>query len=123
MAYLARQPEGKFCLVEEVASQQKLPANFLSKIFQRLARRELLAPRRGPGGGYALAKAAHKISMAEVVSAMEELPPEGNQCFLAFRGCGAARHCAIHDAAAQANDILWQALRRTSLLHLERRDR
>lgn len=119
MVHLARRPEGGFCLVEEVARKQQLPANFLSKIFQGLARRGVLVPRRGPGGGYALASAARKMSLAEIVTSTEEASPQGRHCLLGFGGCSGNRRCSIHDAATRANNMLWRALRQTTLLDLE----
>src|SRR5690242_9418500 len=78
---LARQSAGHYALVEEVAAAAKLPKHFLAKIFQQLAHQGLLLSRRGPGGGYALAKAPESVSLLSILSALEQTPLS-NFCFL-----------------------------------------
>jgi Iron-dependent Transcriptional regulator len=37
--HLAQVPEGKFAMVKNIAEQEKIPAHFLAKILQQLARK------------------------------------------------------------------------------------
>ena len=82
MTYLAAHSKENFCLVEDVAQSEKLPRNFLSKIFQQLAHRGILISRRGPGGGYYLAKPAYQLHLLEIVEAVEEPRKDDKQCLL-----------------------------------------
>lgn len=70
MFYMARQPE-HVCSATEVAAAVGLAVPTTSKIMKLLARRGLLASRRGAGGGYILARQPERISVAQVIEAME----------------------------------------------------
>jgi Rrf2 family protein len=64
---LAREKDGKFVLVKDIARQEKIPAHFLAKILQRLARRGILASSKGPTGGFRLGMSAGDITLASLV--------------------------------------------------------
>jgi Rrf2 family protein len=57
--------------VRGIGERQAIPARYLEQIFQRLRRAGLVAGRRGPGGGYVLARSAASITLREVVEAVE----------------------------------------------------
>ena len=52
--HLAQVPEGKYAMVKNIAEQEDIPAHFLAKILQQLARKGLLRSSKGPTGGFAL---------------------------------------------------------------------
>lgn len=116
MAYLALQLNGHFSLVEEVAAAEKLPKDFLAKIFQRLAQRGLLLSRRGPGGGYALTKSADQVDLADVVKAIEGAGV--HECFVELQPCDAKNPCPVHEAVVEANALLQKALEQMTLADL-----
>lgn len=55
----------------EVGERQAIPARYLEQIFQKLRRAGLVTSKRGPGGGYQLARRPDAISLAEVVRAVQ----------------------------------------------------
>ncbi len=57
--------------VQTIGERQRIPHRFLEQIFQRLRKAELVAGKRGPGGGYVLTRSPEKISLREVVEAVE----------------------------------------------------
>jgi len=57
--------------VQTIGERQRIPHRFLEQIFQRLRKAELVVGRRGPGGGYVLTRSPEKISLREVVEAIE----------------------------------------------------
>lgn len=57
--------------IQEIGRRQGIPARYLEQIFQRLRRAGLVVSKRGPGGGYALARPADEISLADVVVAVQ----------------------------------------------------
>jgi Rrf2 family protein len=57
--------------VRVIGERQRIPTRYLEQIFQRLRRARLVAGKRGPGGGYRLARPAAEISLREVVEAVE----------------------------------------------------
>jgi Rrf2 family iron-sulfur cluster assembly transcriptional regulator len=57
--------------VQTIGERQRIPHRFLEQIFQRLRKAGLVAGRRGPGGGYVLVRSPEKISLCEVIEAIE----------------------------------------------------
>src|SRR3974390_1270997 len=49
--HLAQVQEGKYAMVKNIAEQEDIPAHFLAKILQQLARKGLLRSSKGPTGG------------------------------------------------------------------------
>jgi Rrf2 family transcriptional regulator, iron-sulfur cluster assembly transcription factor len=62
---------GPVCLAEIAASQQ-LSLAYLEQLFARLRRAGLVASARGPGGGYRLARDSDRISIADILAAVDE---------------------------------------------------
>ena len=72
--------DGRATQIKEIAERQGIPARFLEQIFQDLKRAGLVASRRGPRGGYQLARPATDIRLGDIVRALEgpiELAPKG----------------------------------------------
>lgn len=57
--------------VQAIGERQGIPARYLEQIFQRLRRAELVTGKRGPGGGYVLARPPAAITLRDVVEAVE----------------------------------------------------
>jgi Rrf2 family protein len=55
---------------KEIADRQKVPLRFLEQILQDLRKAGIIEARRGPRGGYALARPPAKITLAEVLDAV-----------------------------------------------------
>src|SRR5262245_4886186 len=72
MAHLASAaPEA--CTTQEIAETTKVPAAYLSKVLQSMRRAGLIHSRRGVGGGVKLARPPKKISLLDVINAVEPL--------------------------------------------------
>ncbi|HVP30402.1 MAG TPA: Rrf2 family transcriptional regulator [Myxococcota bacterium] len=57
--------------IRVIGERQAIPPRYLEQIFQRLRRAKLVRSKRGPGGGYSLARAPSEISLRDVVEAVE----------------------------------------------------
>jgi len=57
--------------IKDIAEREAIPARFLEQIFQDLKRAGLVGAKRGPRGGYHLARPAHEIRLGDVVRALE----------------------------------------------------
>ncbi len=71
LGFLVIQPEGQFVALAEIAEARDLPRAFLAKIFQKLARHDVLTSSRGRSKGYMLARSADSISVLDVIVAVE----------------------------------------------------
>lgn len=69
---LALQQPGNFTSLQSVAARQKISVSYLEHLFGRLRRNALVISTRGPGGGYALARPANSISIADIVQAVDQ---------------------------------------------------
>lgn len=63
--------EGRATQAKDIAERQGIPPRFLEQIFQDLKRAGIVASKRGPQGGYALAGDANEIRLGDVVRALE----------------------------------------------------
>ncbi len=62
---------GGMVTADQLAQAQSIPVNFLENILRDLRRSGLVESRRGQQGGYLLARPADKISIADVIRAVE----------------------------------------------------
>ena len=69
---LAYNGQGEPVQVRVIGERQGIPARYLEQIFQKLRRAGLVASKRGPGGGYTLARPASEITLRQVVEAVEK---------------------------------------------------
>jgi Rrf2 family protein len=100
--YLATK-EGGPATTEEVAERTRVPAAYLAKIFQGLARSGIVRSQRGVGGGVSLAKPADELTILEVVNAVEPIQ-RITTCPLGLAAHGARLgplHRRVDDALAQ----------------------
>lgn len=63
--------EGRPTQVKDIAERQSIPPRFLEQIFQDLKRAGIVGSKRGPQGGYSLARRASEIRLGDVVRALE----------------------------------------------------
>ena len=109
MAYLARRPGRSNAQGLQIARAERLPAPVLGKILQELARTGLLQSRRGPGGGFRLARRPELITLRDVVAAMDGLD-HFLECAVGLERCSDDAPCPLHDAykglRAQVMDYL-----------------
>jgi Rrf2 family protein len=72
MAELARlYGTGELAQIERLAQTEAVPANFLAQILMKLREHGLIVSRRGNHGGYTLARAPEKISLYDILMAVE----------------------------------------------------
>lgn len=71
LLFLAEERDGEPVQLGRIAETQRVPPKYLELIMLDLKRAGLLKSRRGPKGGYILARAPDQISFGDVVRAME----------------------------------------------------
>ncbi len=79
MVDLARRDQKTPVTLAEIAEGQKISFSYLEQVFASLRRAGVVRSVRGPGGGYALARPANEISIAEIIRATKQnagrIPP------------------------------------------------
>jgi len=68
---LAYNGQGDPIQIRVIGERQGIPARYLEQIFQRLRRAQLVQSKRGPGGGYTLARRPAEITLRDIVEAVE----------------------------------------------------
>lgn len=84
----------------DIAKRQGISLSYLEQLFAKLRRTGLVDSVRGPGGGYTLAMEPNKISVAEIIVAI-------NENIDATR-CGGEKNC--HGDEACLTHQLWEDL-------------
>ncbi len=59
------------CQIKDISRRQKISPRYLEQIFQDLKKGGLLNSRRGPQGGYTLAKEPEEVTVRDVIEAAE----------------------------------------------------
>ena len=111
----------------EIAEAENLPLGYLEHLVAGLRKAELVTSTRGAHGGYELARAPSKITMAEVVNALEgAVAPM--QCFtepatgrvLCNHELDGYDHCATRMLWTRVHGGVMRALEQTTLEELVR---
>lgn len=95
IVYLAAQPVDRVCLLSDIAAAVDVPPTFLAKIFQQFSKIGLVRSYRGTGGGFLLGRIPEKITLLEVVEAVEG-PIIPNRCVVGSGECARDASCTVH---------------------------
>ena len=101
-----------------VAERQKISLSYLEQLFGKLRRYGLVDSVRGPGGGYNLARPATGVSVADIITAVDE-PIDATQCG-GKENCQDDRRCMTHELWASLNDHIFAFLSSVTLEQLVR---
>ena len=71
VGYIAKNQGDGVVLSQNVSNQYDIPLEYLLKILQQLVRANVLRSKRGPRGGFSLAKPTRKITMLEIIEAVD----------------------------------------------------
>lgn len=71
VGYIAQQKNKKIVLSQDISKKYDIPLEYLLKILQQLVRANVLRSKRGPRGGFNLARPARKITMLQIIEAVD----------------------------------------------------
>jgi Rrf2 family protein len=98
-----------------MAEGTRVPADYLAKVLQSLARAGLVRSRRWPQGGYVLARPAEELSVFDVVEAVDPIR-RIRTCPLGLKDH--IRLCPLHKRMDQALGLVEKALRESTIAEL-----
>ncbi|MES9898968.1 MAG: Fe-S cluster assembly transcriptional regulator IscR [Sedimenticola sp.] len=113
------QGEGPITLAE-IAKRQGISLSYLEQLFSRLRKRTLVGSVRGPGGGYVLNRGSEEISIAEVISAVDE-KVDTTRCG-GDHNCQGNERCLTHDLWKDLSGQIYDYLDQISLNDLMERN-
>lgn len=116
--------------VRDLAELQGAPADYLAKIFTKLAKAKLVVATEGVRGGFKLARPADEITLLDIVNAIDgrkaifECRDIRGRCAL-FEGeppeWALDGHCSIHAAMLTAQKRMEEALAQQTILDIARK--
>ena len=110
-----RQNRGPVTLAA-ISEQQHISLSYLEQLFGKLRRAKLVSSVRGPGGGYNLAQGPQQITVADIVTAVDE-PLDATQCG-GKENCHDEKRCMTHDLWATLNEKMYDYLSSVTLADL-----
>jgi Rrf2 family iron-sulfur cluster assembly transcriptional regulator len=105
---LAMNAQGGPVPLASISARQKISLSYLEQLFGKLRRNGLVESVRGPGGGYNLGRPPDRLTVADIIVAVEE-PIDSRQCE-GRDNCLGDRRCMTHD--------LWENLNTTVVNYL-----
>ena len=102
--------------VKEIAERTRLPQPYLEQILLAVKGAGLVRSKRGVGGGYVLARPPSKITLAEIVAAVE-----GPQLPLADHPDHCEGHCILQEVWVCVSDETRRYLEQVTLAELVER--
>ena len=109
MLDLASQPAGVPIRQAQIQVRQDVPAAYLTKIVQALARADLVRTLPGAHGGVTLSAPAEAITLLQVIEAVEG-PMRLNRCVEAPGACPRDRFCPVHPVWVRLQSLVTREL-------------
>jgi len=107
-----RQANGPVTLAG-ISERQKISLSYLEQLFGKLRRHKIVASVRGPGGGYRLARGMNEVTVADIISAVDE-PLDATNCG-GRENCADEQRCMTHDLWTNLNKRMHEYLVSVSL--------
>lgn len=117
LAIAAQDGRGRPQGAGELARRLGLPANYTAKTLHALARAGVLASTRGKGGGFRLARPAHRIRLRDVVAPFDPIG-ETSVCLLGRPQCSDRAPCPAHERWKTAQAGVLEFFRGTTVADL-----
>jgi Rrf2 family transcriptional regulator, nitric oxide-sensitive transcriptional repressor len=97
----------------QIADATQIPPAYLSKVIQKMNRQDLVLSKRGSGGGVSLKKTPDKITVFEVVNAVDPI------CRIEECPLGRAAHkhklCPLHQRLDEAMGMVEKTFKNTKI--------
>jgi Rrf2 family protein len=125
MVHLAGLEPGQLAQVADIAQTNSISKKFLDHILTALRNAGLVYSKKGKGGGYALARAAHEIRVGAIVRALDgPLAPIPCASVTAFRPCDDCddlKSCTVRIIMVEARNAIASVLDHTTLAEMRAR--
>ena len=99
---------------QDLATRTHLALPTVAKLLKLLGKAQLVESTRGAHGGYRLGRPPARITVADIVSALEG-PIALTQCSIHLGGCGIESHCGVRANWRIINDAIRSALEAVTL--------
>ncbi len=114
LIYMATQPADTPVLNKDIAAKLNVPAPYLAKILQNLAKGSLLYSFRGRLGGFCLREDGTKMTLMDILL-LTEGPAFTQSCLLGLKKCSDETACPVHTRWIPVKEKIIGLLRETTL--------
>lgn len=114
LIYMATQPLDTPILNKDIAAKLNVPAPYLAKILQSLAKGNLLYSYRGRLGGFCLKEDGAKMTLMDILL-LTEGPAFTQSCLLGLKKCSDETACPVHFRWVPVKEKIIGLLKETSL--------
>ncbi len=119
MVVLAREHGHGPVLIGDLAEEEAIPKKFLENILLGLKHRGLVHSRKGPHGGYQLARSPEQISVGEIIRALDGplalVSCVSQTAYVPCEECVTEKDCAVRRVFQQVRDETARILDGTTL--------
>jgi Rrf2 family protein len=119
LAHLATLEAGKTTQAVDIADTNNIPKKFLDAILGDLRNAGIVFSKKGPGGGYLLARAASEIHVGQVIRILDgPLAPiacASRTAYRPCRDCGDVKTCTVRIAMSKVRDAIADILDRMTV--------
>ena len=99
---------------KEIAEAISIPAPFLAKILQELAKNKLISSTKGRNGGFYLTKVNRLNSMLSIIDCIDGLN-KFDECFIGLPKCSDSSPCAVHHIVSPLKNDLLKVLKNNNI--------
>lgn len=116
---IAKVGENNRIEAKKISDEGCIPLRFLLKLLRKLTQSGIVISYRGINGGYTLGKSADKISLKDIIQAIEG-PININRCLENIYSCNANKEgvCSVYKELSRIQKILIDELSRKSVADL-----
>jgi Rrf2 family protein len=120
LAHLGALPPGAVARGDEIAASAGVPRPYLMRLLAALVSRGVVTSQKGAGGGFALARPAERVSLAEVLRAVDgPVAPLSCTSLNWHKGCPEESRCRARNAVwVRVRDAILGVLEASSVADL-----
>ncbi|MBI4395934.1 MAG: Rrf2 family transcriptional regulator [Elusimicrobia bacterium] len=105
--------------VREVSDATGIPAPYVAKVLQGLARANVLRSKKGRGGGFSFRRHPSKITLWHVVQATDDLATSPlSSCVMGLKQCSEITPCPLHEVWSDTTKRMHEKLQQTTVIDM-----
>jgi Rrf2 family iron-sulfur cluster assembly transcriptional regulator len=104
--------------LKKVSEEEQIPESYLAKIFQVFVQRGILDSKKGPNGGFYLARKLDDISVGKIVECLEGEPNLDSCPFSESFSCERKDSCLLYDTWRRTEQERFEALKTITIQHI-----
>lgn len=120
LVYLAQKNTADLTMIPEISRESGVPGPYVAKIFRDLVGQDILESRKGPRGGFRFKQDPARISLRQVVDAVDD-STRMTSCVMGLDECSAANACPLHSVWTDAKNKIMTILEKETLCSVKKK--